>query len=132
MRRVAFLGLALAVVSVVAGIGAGLGYRFEVVSLRAAFSLLRWSAYGGISAAVLSLICAVWILRRQPYRGLFASLVGLALGVAVAAVPYSQLRAARAVPPIHDISTDLEQPPAFVAILPLRAGAPNRPGGRFR
>jgi len=29
------------------------------------------------------------------------------------------------VPPIHDISTDLEHPPQFVAVLPLRAGAPN-------
>ncbi len=125
MRRVAFIGLALAVISVIAGIGAGLGYRFEVFSLPAAFTLLRWSAYGGISAAVFSLICAVWILRGKPYRGLFSSLAGLALGVAVVAVPYSQLRAARTVPPIHDISTDLEQPPAFVAILPLRADAPN-------
>jgi uncharacterized protein (DUF1499 family) len=26
---------------------------------------------------------------------------------------------------IHDITTDTETPPAFVAILPLRAGAPN-------
>ncbi len=125
MRRVAFFGLALAVLSVIAGIGAGLGYRFEVFSLRAAFTLLRWSAYGGISAAVLSLICAVWILRGKPYRGLLPSLAGLALGVTVAAVPYSQLRAARTLPPIHDISTDLEKPPAFVAILPLRASAPN-------
>jgi uncharacterized protein (DUF1499 family) len=29
------------------------------------------------------------------------------------------------VPPIHDISTDLVDPPAFVAVLPLRADAPN-------
>jgi len=37
----------------------------------------------------------------------------------------SASRAARSVPPIHDITTDLEDPPSFVAILPLRAGAPN-------
>jgi uncharacterized protein (DUF1499 family) len=29
------------------------------------------------------------------------------------------------VPPIHDITTDPDDPPAFEAILPLRAGAPN-------
>ena len=29
------------------------------------------------------------------------------------------------VPPIHDISTDLENPPAFAAIVPLRAEAWN-------
>jgi uncharacterized protein (DUF1499 family) len=34
---------------------------------------------------------------------------------------------ARSVPPIHDISTDTEDPPQFVAVLPLRANAPNPP-----
>src|SRR5690606_5131440 len=29
------------------------------------------------------------------------------------------------IPPIHDISTDTEDPPDFVAVLPLRADAPN-------
>jgi hypothetical protein len=29
------------------------------------------------------------------------------------------------VPPIHDITTDIVQPPQFVAILPLRKDAPN-------
>ncbi len=125
MRRVALIGLTLAVLAVAGAVGAGLGYRFEMWSLGAAFRFLRWSAYCGISAAVLSLICAVWILRKKPYPGLFPSLAGLVLGAIVAAVPYSQLRAARSVPPIHDISTDLERPPPFVAILPLRDGAPN-------
>jgi uncharacterized protein (DUF1499 family) len=125
MRRVAFFAFLLAVLAVAAAAAAGLGYRFEIWPLRPAFTLLRWSAYGGISAAVLSLLCAVWILRQSPYRGLIPSLAGLALGAAVAALPYSYLRSARNVPPIHDISTDLEQPPGFVDTLALRAGAPN-------
>lgn len=125
MRRVAVIGLALAVLAVAGAVAAGFGYRFEIWSLRAAFTVLRWSAYGGITAAVLSLICAVWILRQRPYGGLFPALAGLVLGAAVAAVPYSHLRAARSVPPIHDITTDLEEPPPFVAILPLRTGASN-------
>lgn len=125
MGRVALVGLALAVLAVAAGVGAGLGYRFELWSLSAAFMALRWSAYLGISAAVLSLICAVWILRQRPYNGLYPAMAGLVLGVAIAAVPYSHLRTARSVPPIHDISTDLREPPPFVAILPLRVGASN-------
>jgi uncharacterized protein (DUF1499 family) len=35
------------------------------------------------------------------------------------------MQQARRVPPIHDITTDLDRPPKFVAVLPLRAGAPN-------
>jgi uncharacterized protein (DUF1499 family) len=40
-------------------------------------------------------------------------------------IPYNQSQTVRSVPPIHDISTDLVDPPVFVAIAPLRAGAPN-------
>ena len=39
---------------------------------------------------------------------------------AVAVVPVSHLRAAGRVPPIHDITTDLDDPPRFVAVLPRR------------
>ncbi|MGM8888058.1 DUF1499 domain-containing protein, partial [Psychrobacter sp. 1U2] len=35
------------------------------------------------------------------------------------------MNTAKSVPPIHDISTDLINPPEFVAIAPLRADAPN-------
>jgi uncharacterized protein (DUF1499 family) len=41
------------------------------------------------------------------------------------AVPASWWRTAREVPPIHDISTDTDNPPLFVAILPLREDASN-------
>ena len=125
MRRLAFFAFLLALLAVAGAVAAGLGNRFEIWPLRAAFTLLRWSAYGGISAAVLSLLCAVWILRQKPYGGLFPALAGLVLGAAVVAMPYSYLRSARSVPPIHDISTDLDQPPGFVDILTVRAGAPN-------
>src|SRR5690606_5358743 len=43
----------------------------------------------------------------------------------VALVPLNGMRQAKKVPPIHDISTDTRRPPGFVAILPLRADAPN-------
>jgi uncharacterized protein (DUF1499 family) len=64
----------------------------------------------------------------------------LALGVAVVGLvllgasgpvyrlsgfPYTWQRRAQSVPPIHDITTDLDNPPAFDAIVPLRASAPN-------
>jgi uncharacterized protein (DUF1499 family) len=43
----------------------------------------------------------------------------------VFAVPWRWQQTVRSVPPIHDISTDLDNPPVFVAILPLRGKAPN-------
>jgi hypothetical protein len=51
--------------------------------------------------------------------------IGLAVLALVAALLVARLIFSRFVPPIHDISTDLEDPPVFVAVLPLRAKAPN-------
>jgi uncharacterized protein (DUF1499 family) len=51
--------------------------------------------------------------------------VSAALGLGVAAVPAYWLQAARKAPPIHDISTDLEDPPAFIAVLPRRGERAN-------
>jgi uncharacterized protein (DUF1499 family) len=40
-------------------------------------------------------------------------------------LPLSLQKVARTVPPIHDVTTDTEHPPAFVAILERRRGTPN-------
>ena len=40
-------------------------------------------------------------------------------------LPWSWRRDARQYPGIHDITTDVQNPPAFVAIVPLRADASN-------
>ena len=125
MRQLALAGLVLAALAGLAAVGAGLGFRGELWSYRTAFGILRWAAYAGLAAALVSLLAAVLCLRRRPRRGLWSAAAGLLLGLVVAAVPLGHLRAARSVPPIHDISTDVDDPPAFVAILPLRADAPN-------
>ncbi len=40
-------------------------------------------------------------------------------------MPINMMNTAKSVPPIHDIFTDLINPPKFVAVVPLRADAPN-------
>jgi uncharacterized protein (DUF1499 family) len=40
-------------------------------------------------------------------------------------LPYRQQQIAASVPPIHDITTNISNPPQFVAVVPLRASAPN-------
>lgn len=117
----------LAVLAAVAGLAAGPGYRFGIWSLGTAFTLLRWSVYGGMAAVPLALI---GMFRARPgarRRGFLRALAGLLIALVVVGLPLGYLRAARDVPPIHDITTALDDPPAFVALLPHRAGAPNAP-----
>ena len=103
---------------------AGPAYRVGV-PLPAAFALLRWGAYAGLIAALVSALVLVYHAARKTRGPLFVAAVGLVIGLVAAIIPYRLQRQAQAVPPIHDISTDLENPPAFVAVVPLRAAAAN-------
>lgn len=118
-------GLALALVAGLALLVAGPGHRFGWWSLGTGFAIIRWAAYGGIAAAVISAAALVLAPLRGQRRGMFRALAGLAIGLIVVGVPWSYLRTARSVPPIHDVTTDPLEPPAFEAIVPLRADAPN-------
>jgi uncharacterized protein (DUF1499 family) len=104
---------------------AGPLYRVGVLGLPSAFGLLRWGAYVGLAAAVVALLVLVWTWRRGARVAAAVSLVAMLLAIVSVAIPYRWQLAAQSAPPIHDISTDLENPPAFKAIVPLRADAPN-------
>ena len=49
------------------------------------------------------------------------------IGALMLYLPWSWRSEARKYPPIHDITTDVSNPPAFVAIAPLRKDASNPP-----
>lgn len=105
----------------------GIGYRQGWWGLDMGFSLLRWGGYLGIAAALPAAAAALLLLWFGPrYMALVASIAMLA-GAIAAVIPYAWQQEAQRVPPIHDITTDTENPPAFVAIRPLREGAPNPP-----
>lgn len=117
------VGIVLALLSVVLLLAAGPGVRGELWTFRTGFTLMRVAAWMGVLGAVFGVMAMV--LGRGQTRAIVLGLTAIILGLTAAAVPWSWQRAARAVPPIHDISTDLEEPPEFRAILPLRADAPN-------
>jgi len=56
---------------------------------------------------------------------LSSGIIALVFSVVAIAMPLNMMNKAKSVPAIHDISTDLVNPPKFVAIAPLRAEAPN-------
>lgn len=74
----------------------------------------------GTAVALIGVIIAT--LKRSPIPGT-ASVIGIVIGLAVTAYVLSWVVKARSEPPIHDITTDLANPPSFVAALPLRERA---------
>jgi uncharacterized protein (DUF1499 family) len=119
LRHLALIVVALAIACLSA---AGPGTRFGIWDFRFGFTLLRWGAVLGLLGAVLTLVA---LLRSEPPRRTAGFVLLILLGLGAAALPFQLRRSAGKVPPIHDITTDTEDPPAFLAVLPLRAGAPN-------
>ncbi|MHB1207766.1 MAG: DUF1499 domain-containing protein [Rhodospirillaceae bacterium] len=121
---IAGLSTAVAAIGVLAELSAGFGYRLNVIPLQTALlQVLPIGAYIAAGGVVLCLITLV--LAYVVYKGAFLRpstaviVVMIAAGVA-AYLPYSMKNAAAGVPPIHDITTDTEDPPAFIEVLPLR------------
>lgn len=125
MRKLlCFAAASLGFVAILLLLVSGPLYRLELMHFSTSFQLMRWAAYLGIATIVL-VVLAFAVLRpsrRQYQLALVASLIA---GLVAFYLPYSQLQTARSVPPIHDITTDTENPPEFVDIAPLRADAPN-------
>jgi uncharacterized protein (DUF1499 family) len=121
-------GLAVSAIALAAPAGAWLG----LWDFRTGFQLLfnvanAWGAAVAVAAAIMGI--ALIVLARALGTGNGLRLGALAFAGAFFAwigyaVPESY-RPDESVPPIHDISTDTEDPPSFVAVLPLRADAPN-------
>ena len=123
---VAVGGLGLALLAGGILLCAALGYRTQILALGTAFSLLRWGAYTGGAALVVSFLGGVLTLAgRKRVTDLAIAVLGVLIGAVSYTLPARQQALARELPPIHDITTDADDPPVFVAVLPLRADAPN-------
>ena len=121
------LGAGLAVASALILLAGPVGYRLGILPLRIALQiLLRWGAYGGIAAAIVSLAGLVVTLKRprEARRGLLLAAISLLIGIVLIAIPL-RFRLGPPKPPIHDITTDTQEPPEYIAVLPLRVNAPN-------
>ena len=123
------LAAGLGAVSLLALIAAGPLHHLGLAGLAGAFGVLKWAVYGALAALVLAIAGIIVAARRR--SSMTTALTALALAL-LAIVPVGALawKASR-LPAIHDITTDTLQPPPFLAVLPLRAGAlnPAEPGG---
>lgn len=103
------------------------GYRFGVWGLGAIFSGFQIAVPLLGLGAVLAAASAGALVFRKAWLGAIAALAVAASSAGLGYLPIWMRGEASKVPPIHDITTDTQDPPLFVAILPQRADAPNPP-----
>lgn len=111
-RRLSWIALALAVGGLAAALIAAAGSGAEAWTFRTGFSILRYAFYAAIAGGVVAIV-AFFAARRGGVRTGRLNLVTILIAVVFVAYLMSQIATARAVPAIHDASTDLADVPQF-------------------
>jgi uncharacterized protein (DUF1499 family) len=96
-----------------------------MVPLQPSLVSLLIAVTGGALVFLIGLVYLVIAMRSDLGRNRNLVIVSMILGLVPVGIIGPQMAAASDVPPIHDITTDTANPPAFVAIVPLRENAPN-------
>src|ERR1700745_3433111 len=95
------------------------------------YRLMPASALVAAIAVALSILALAREWSRVHLRGPAMLFIALALAASLVCVPAFYWYTRKTVPPIHDITTDIDNPPAFSAVLPARAaeraGSVDRP-----
>ena len=128
--RLGILALAVGAAALAALGAAAWGYRNDRWDVGfALLTISQYAAWAGAGAVVAGLLGLGASLPGGARRGAVVSLLGIALGGAAAGIIGQQYYIVQTNPFIHDISTDLADPPAFRALLALREaeGASNPP-----
>lgn len=125
--RFAIIVLVIACLLTFTLILSGFGSRWGWWHFSTGFTMMRWVAYGGIAMALISAFAIYRVKHMRSRRGSFLAVIACVISLLLFVIPFSVQQYARNFPPIHDITTDTENPPEFVEVAPLRANAPNPP-----
>jgi uncharacterized protein (DUF1499 family) len=117
----------LSVLSALTAIAAGPASGAGLWTYRTGFVILRWSVYVAAGAGAVALIAGGLAAASRQYRVALVGIVTTVIALAVIVPAWQLQRTASRVPRIHDITTDTDNPPSFVALLPVRQKTPNGP-----
>jgi uncharacterized protein (DUF1499 family) len=117
-------------------------HRLGLANFRVALLLLAGGFLLLLAGTLLALVGMLVASARHTRFARGPAMLGVVLGLLVSGYLLSWIARARAAPPLHEISTDLAEPPAFVAVAALRRDAHavnpseyvsrvSAPGGRF-
>jgi len=126
--RLARIGIWTAAIGILLAALSGLGARAGILS---PFASMGAYAGGSLLLFIALVTAALGLIRSGGSAGTAsgpATWLALLAGIAVTVNNGMVMNQARGAPAIHDITTDTDNPPAFVAIVPLRqADSRNNP-----
>lgn len=123
--RIALAGVLCALAALMIAGLAGPAHRLGLLATESAVALTLFAAVPGLLALVAGVL--VLVMFRQASVGALRlqAVTALVIGLVVCGVFSLWVNKASSLPPIHDISTDTEDPPLFEALLGRRGDAAN-------
>ncbi len=116
----ALLAILLAIGNGIAGLLAGIGYRIDLWDYRDGIGALQYVFWLAVATCAGSIVAFVLgLIYRRP-GAIACGFLAILIAGATAYVPWSLRQAAQRVPPIHDITTDTDNPPLFVRLAHAR------------
>jgi uncharacterized protein (DUF1499 family) len=104
----------------------GPGTRFEVWDFRIGLATMVYGLFAVLGALAGAILWGLLRIFSGPTGQERLVIIAAIVAIVAGAYPLYQINVARAgIPPIHDITTDMVDPPKFVAVLPLRAAKPD-------
>jgi hypothetical protein len=100
----------------------GIGHRLQLWGHNAGFSILLVAVVIGL-VTVLAIVVLLFLKKVTSSRNII--LVSGVIGLLVVFIPAMQMIKVSSLPLIHDISTDINNPPVFVEVIALRKEADN-------
>lgn len=113
LSRFALAGLLLGTSTLATALLAGIGTRQGWWHFTQGLRWAEWAAYGAALALLLSLAGLVQARAGRRRRGFMPALLGTLTALPLVALAIQWEYAARAYPPINDISTDTQDAPVF-------------------
>lgn len=113
LSAMALVGLLVGIVAIGLVTASAAGYRGEWWHFTTSIQLFEWATYVAGIALLLALVGAFRARPGGARRGFTLALVGLALALPLAAAGLQWKYTAAVYPPINDVTTDAENPPAF-------------------
>jgi hypothetical protein len=111
-ERLTWIALALSIGAVIVALIAALGTGQGAWHYRTAFTILRLTFYAAVAGGLTAII-AFFLARRFSGKLQLRNLLAFGIALLFAAYLGNLVATARSVPPIHDITTNLDDPPRF-------------------
>jgi uncharacterized protein (DUF1499 family) len=123
MQRARYVLVGASLVAALLFLASGPGTRAGLWEWQSGFGLMRWAMWVGFATAALALVMLIIPKTRGPQPTILVA--ALLMGIVAGAPAVSLRTQADSLPRIHDITTDVRDPPAFVALLEARKASPN-------